>query len=108
MQCASEVDLDEAYQVGQFAVSKAMEGESDKMITLVRMWNEPYTCELGLVGLEKVALKTKMVPDEFISKESNFVTEQFIEYAKPLIGGQLPNYARLYKKRVQRLLPLYS
>ena len=108
MQCASQVDLDEAYQVGQFAVSKAMEGESDKMVTLVRKQKEPYRCEPGLTELEKVALKTRRVPDEFISTESNFVTKQFIEYARPLIGGRLPNYAHLYKKRVQQLLPVYS
>jgi len=102
MICASQIDLDEAYRVGQVAISKAVDGESDKMVTLVRKGNDPYECETGLVDLEKVALRTKKVPDEFINKESNFVSQKFLEYAKPLIGGPLPEYAHLKKKMVER------
>ncbi len=105
MSCASEVDLQEAYRVGEDAVSKVIEGESDKMVTLERS-NGEYACETGLVGLEEVALKTKNVPYAFINKDSNFVTENFIEYARPLIGGRLQEYARLKKKILRkRLLP---
>lgn len=103
MTCASKTDLDEAYRVGQVAASKAVEGESDKMVILVRRGNEPYECETGLVELEKVALRTKKVPDEFISKESNFVSKEFLEYAGPLIGGPLPEYAHLKRKMVEKL-----
>ncbi len=103
MICASKTDLEEAYRVGQVAASKAVEGESDKMVTLVRRGNEPYECETGLVELEKVALRTKKVPDEFISKESNFVSEEFLEYARPLIGGPLPEYAHLKRRMVEKL-----
>ncbi len=103
MTCASKTDLDEAYRVGQVAASKALEGESDKMVTLVRRGNEPYECETGLVELEKVALRTKKVPDEFISKESNFVSREFLVYAKPLIGGPLLEYAHLKRKMVEKL-----
>jgi 6-phosphofructokinase len=102
MACASQIDLDEAYRVGQAGISKAVEGESDKMVTLIRNRNDPYECETGLVELEKVALKTKNIPDAFIGKESNFVSERFIEYAKPLIGGPLPEYAHLKRKRVEK------
>jgi len=105
MICASQVDLDEAYRVGQAAISQAVGGESDKMVTLARSSNDPYKCETGLVELEKVALKTKKVPIEFINNESNFVSEQFLDYARPLIGGPLPEYAHLKRKRVERRLP---
>ncbi len=106
MMCASRVDLDEAYRVGQAAVSQAVGGESDKMVTLVRSSNDPYKCETGLVELEQVALKTKKVPIEFINNESNFVSERFLDYARPLIGGPLPEYAHLERKRVGRHLPV--
>lgn len=104
MTCASQVDLHEAYLVGQVAISQAVDGESDKMVTLKRKTNEPYECETGLVELEKVALRTKKVPDEFINKESNYVTKEFIEYAKPLIGEPLPQYAHLQRKTVEKRL----
>lgn len=102
MTCASQTDLEEAYRVGQIAISKAVDGETDKMVTLVRKGSDPYECETGLVELEKVALRTKKVPNEFISKDSNFVSKEFLEYAKPLIGGPLPEYAHLKKKMIEK------
>ena len=108
MQCASQVDLDEAYRVGQVALSKAVEGESDKMVTLIRKRNEPYVSETGLVDLDKIALRTRSVPDEYINKNSNFVTKEFIDYATPLIGGPLPEYARLKKRKLESKLPAYT
>ena len=107
MQYASQVDLDEAYSVGQVALSKAIEGESDKMVTLIRKRKDPYSSDTGLVDLEKVALRTRSVPDEFINKNSNFVTREFIDYATPLIGGPLPEYAQLRKRKLERKLPPY-
>ena len=102
--CISPIDLDEAYLVGQIAISKAVEGESDKMVALLRKSGEPYECETGLVGLEEVALKTRKVPDQFIDENSNYVTDAFLTYARPLIGGPLPEYGHLKKRMVEKLL----
>jgi len=107
MQCASQIDLEEAYRVGQVALSMAVEGESDKMVTLIRKQQDPYHSDTGLVDLDEVALRTRKVSDEFINKNSNYVTKQFIDYATPLIGGPLPEYARLRKRKLERKLPLY-
>jgi len=95
--CASKTDLQEAYMVGQMAVRHAAEGKTDYMVTLVREPGSKYKCTTGLVELEKVALGTKRVPDEYINQAGNGVTDAFIEYARPLIGGPLPEYARLEK-----------
>ena len=94
---ASSTDLEEAYMAGQMAVRHAVEGKTDYMVTLVREPGAEYKCTTGLVELEKVALGTKVVPDEFINEAGNGVTDAFIEYARPLIGGPLPEYARLKK-----------
>jgi len=107
MICASQTDLAEAYFVGEVAVSEIVDGENDKMVTLTRKSNNPYKFESGLVELDKVSLKTKKVPDEFINPQSNFITDAFLEYGKPLIGGPLPEYAHLRKERVGKLLPPY-
>ncbi|MFQ6057324.1 MAG: 6-phosphofructokinase [Anaerolineae bacterium] len=104
MVCASPVDLEEAYLVGQMAVRHAVEGVSDCMVTLVRESDEPYRCTTGLVELEKVALAEKLLPDEYIDPTGNFVTQAFIRYARPLIGGPLPSYARLEKHAVAKLV----
>jgi len=97
MMCASSTDLEEAYMVGQMAVRHAVEGKTDYMVTLVREPGPEYKCTTGLVELEKVALGTKRVPDEYINEAGNGVTDAFIEYARPLIGGPLPEYVRLEK-----------
>lgn len=100
---ASPVDLEEAYLVGKMAVRHAAEGTSGKMVTLVRESDEPYRCTTGLVELEKVAGKERLMPDEFIAENGHDVTEAFLKYARPLIGEPLPTYARLEKYPVQKL-----
>jgi len=97
MVCASSTDLAEAYEVGKMAVKYAVDGKTDYMVNLVREPGKEYKCTTGLIELEKVALGTKKVPDEFINAEGNYVTDTFLEYAKPLIGGDLPKYSRLKK-----------
>ena len=98
----SEVDVAEAKMVGQAAVRAACEGTTDKMITLERVSQDPYRCNTGLAALGDVAKAERPVPDEFINAEGNDVTPAFAEYARPLIGGPLPPYARLKLQRVPK------
>jgi 6-phosphofructokinase len=97
---ASPVDQEEAYLVGTQAVASAVDGVSGQMITLVRESNSPYRVTTGLAPLEEVANAEKVVPPEFINERGNFVTERFVEYLRPLIGGPLPPYVRFAGKRV--------
>ncbi len=100
----SEVDREEAYEVGRVAVIAALAGETGKMVTLIREPGPVYRSTTGLVELEKVANVERYLPDDFISGDGNFVTEAFIEYARPLIGGDLPPYARLRGVKVPKKL----
>jgi 6-phosphofructokinase 1 len=97
---ASPVDQEEAYLVGKQAVALAADGVSGQMITLVRESNSPYRVTTGLAPLEEVANAERPVPPEFINQRGNFVTERFLAYARPLIGGPLPPYVRLGAKRI--------
>jgi hypothetical protein len=72
------------------------------MVTLERVADEPYRCTTGLVELTKVANLERPLPDEFLSPSGNDVTEAFIRYAAPVLGGPLPPYARLAKHPVAR------
>jgi len=91
---AVQLDIDEAYKCGMGAVELAMEGKSGLMITLARVDGIGYECELSTAKLSDVAVKAKPMPDEYINSEGNFVTEQFLDYARDLIGP-LPEYTRL-------------
>ncbi len=42
----------------------------------------------GIGGLSTLAETYKIVPAEFINREGNGVTEEFIKYARPLIMGE--------------------
>ncbi|MGQ9632290.1 MAG: 6-phosphofructokinase [bacterium] len=105
---ASKTDIRESYLVGQMAVKLATKGETDYMVTLVRVSNDPYKCTTGVAKLEDVANAEKLMPDSFINKEGNYVTKKFINYVEPLIGGPLPEYFKLKKYRVKKLLPPYG
>jgi len=100
----SPVDRDEAYLVGRAAVRAMIGGKTDKMVTLVRQPGPTYAVETGLAPLVEVANAEHLLPPEYLNKEGNGVTEAFVEYARPLIGGPLPPYGRLAKHRVERRL----
>ena len=101
---ASPVDVAEAYATGAQAVRHAVEGKSGWMVTLEREPGAEYACKTGIVSLEEVANREKKVPREFINAEGTGVTGAFLEYVTPLIGGPLPEYARLGKHFVKKRL----
>ncbi|HHX63361.1 MAG TPA: 6-phosphofructokinase [Chloroflexi bacterium] len=96
----SPVDREEAYEVGRAAVRAALAGVSNKMVTLVREPGDEYRCTTGLAPLEKVANREHMLPSDMIAPSGNDVTEEFIKYARPLIGGPLVSYGRLERHLV--------
>jgi ATP-dependent phosphofructokinase / diphosphate-dependent phosphofructokinase len=100
--CASEVDLEEAYQVGRAAVARATEGETDQLVVIVASREDGYQSSTGLAPLEAIANVQRPLPADFINEAGNFVTPAFRDYAGPLIGGPLPNYARLKAEPVSQ------
>jgi 6-phosphofructokinase 1 len=84
----SEADRDEALQVGWTAAQEALAGEfTDGSIAIQRISNNPYRVKFARVPLKAVAGKTRHLPDEFINAAGNNVTENFIVWGLPLIGG---------------------
>ncbi len=95
MALASPVDLAEAEAVGREGVRLALAGVSDRMVTLVRESDQPYRCGLGAVELSAIANTERHLPDEFIGADGRSLTDAFAHYARPLLGDDLPAYARL-------------
>ena len=105
---ASKTDYDEAYMAGKAAVENAIKGVTDMMVAFKCTRGKKlsdYKCEIELLPLEKVANYEKKVPIEWITKNQNNVTKEFIDYVLPLIQGEtelpkvngLPRFARLKK-----------
>ncbi|MEA2062616.1 MAG: 6-phosphofructokinase [Gemmatimonadota bacterium] len=89
MHFASRTDRDEAYLCGAEAVRQAVGGTSGFMVTLERISNDPYKVTTGLARLEEVANGEKKLPREWMNEEGNFPTRKFIDYARPLIEGEV-------------------
>ena len=85
----SRVDITEAYQVGGSAVKAAFDGETGMMVTLKRESSDPYICTTGLYDVHKIANIEKKVPMEWITEDGTFVSQEMVNYIKPLIQAEL-------------------
>jgi len=103
---ASQTDIDEAFLAGKAAVTGAISGESGKMVAFKRETvNGAYHCAISFEPLDVSANNEKRIPREWINETGTYVTQEFIDYALPLIQGEntrvienaLPRFARLKK-----------
>ncbi|HHT54272.1 MAG TPA: diphosphate--fructose-6-phosphate 1-phosphotransferase [Clostridiales bacterium] len=95
----SVTDREEAIVVGREAVRAALAGESGKMVGFERISDNPYKIKTKLIDIKEVMLSERKLPEHFINSRGNYVTEEFIDYCTPLIGGQLPRFAKLKIKK---------
>ena len=88
--CASGTDIAESFMSGRVAVEAAVSGVTDKMVGFKCTRDENgYKCEPELLDLSSVANYEKKVPVEWINERGNDVTDAYIEYALPLIQGEI-------------------
>lgn len=108
---ASKTDIEEAFNAGREAVKAATSGITDKMVAFKREYVDgKYTCKYELVDLDVAANTEKTVPLEWINKNGTGLTQDFIDYALPLIQGDmkapledgLPRFAKLKKVLVNK------
>jgi 6-phosphofructokinase 1 len=104
--CISDVDAREAREVGEKAVQYAhfgdTMGERSGSVTIHRTGF--YSVEYHLSPLEKIAGKTRVMPNEFITDGGNDVTSKFLLYLRPLLGSGFPEVARLRLNKVPKIL----
>ncbi|MDP4117830.1 MAG: 6-phosphofructokinase [Bacillota bacterium] len=106
---ASDTDINEAFMSGAHAVRAAFDGETGKMVILERAAGKEYKCVTKTYDIDKIANEVKTVPLSWINDEGTNVTEEFINYARPLICGEndiiykngLPVHLKLKNKVVQ-------
>ncbi|MDC0226268.1 6-phosphofructokinase [Gammaproteobacteria bacterium] len=109
---SSEIDLKQAYAVGEAAVKSAIKGEQSKMMTIVRKSNKPYKWTIGSTDLGNVANNEKMMPKKYITSNGYGITKACKEYMRPLINGEayppykggLPVFCELKNKLVPKRL----
>ncbi len=90
--CSSHItsltDTNEAFEIGEAAVTEAISNESGKMMCFIRESSSPYAIKIGSVDVTAVANKEKLFPKEWINLDGNNVNEKALEYFLPLIQGE--------------------
>ena len=84
---ASHTDMNEAFSLGEVAVKAAVDGQTGVFSTIKRTADSPYCVEYGTEDVKVVANAVKTVPREWINAEGNYVTEEFLNYVRPLVVG---------------------
>jgi len=106
---ASTVDLEEAYKLGQQAVLIAVNDGSGYMSTILRNPGPVYSVRYDKAPLELVANSERNFPQQWIAPNRIDVTDEFINYARPLIGDHWPTIPLVNGlQRFARLQPIYA
>lgn len=85
---ASGTDVEEAFAAGAAGVKAALAGESGVMVTLVRAAGSEYSCSCATADIHAIANEEKTVPLAWIDVDNATVTQEFLDYARPLILGE--------------------
>ena len=109
MAYASTVDLEEAYYAGQKACLLAANHESGYMANILRSAGDIYNVYYDKAPLSEVANSERTFPTEWISENGFDVTDEFIKYAKPLVGEGMVSIPMIGgRQRMTRLEPIYA
>lgn len=100
--CVSDVDQQEARDVGEKAAHFALFHDASGSVTIHRTGN--YAVNYELTAIEELAAKTKLMADEFINEEGNHVTDAFRNYVAPLLGSDMPSAHMLRAPMVEKIL----
>ncbi|MCR5214583.1 MAG: 6-phosphofructokinase [Eubacterium sp.] len=98
---ASETDLSEAENLGWYAVEKTIEGNTGFMASIKRVdkvdgimdldasVKDEYSVSFYMVELDSIANQERCVPRNWINEAGNDVTDEMLDYIRPLIQGEM-------------------
>lgn len=85
----SRTDIDESEAIGAAGVRHALDGETGKVMVFRRVNDMPYTVVIETADSAEIANKEKFLPDNFITKSGNNISDAAVKYFLPLIQGEL-------------------
>ena len=85
----SATDQMEAVTAGNFGVQAALNGETGKMVSFLRETGTDgsYSMKCSLEDVNAICNEEKTVPADWITADGSDVTQDFLDYAAPLIQG---------------------
>ena len=114
---ASKIDVNQAYSLGNKAITYAKNDVTDVMLTIKNISSKgKYKWSISCTDLDKVANIEKKLPKKFIKKNGYEITKQCKEYIQNLIMGEdyppyvngYPRYAKLKCKTIKKRLAPYK
>ena len=108
---AAAVDVEQAFQLGCAAVTRAIAGSNQVMLTIRRTQQQPYAWSIGETDLSSVANCEKCLPDSYIRSDGYGITSDFQQYLQPLITGEayppykngIPDYASIDTSCIEKI-----
>lgn len=91
---ASATDIEESVRTGITAALSAVDGATGVMVCAIRAEGE-YAISFETCEIASIANAIRTVPDNYINKSANGVTDECIDYILPLIQGELAVTYRL-------------
>ncbi len=95
----ARADSDEAYGLGGLVVRLADDAASGYGVALKRegeaKGEKGYKVVESTLKLDEIEELPRQMPEAYLGENGSGVSEAFIEWAKPLIGGALPEYTSL-------------
>ena len=94
--CASHIasltDVNEAFIVGGIAVKAAFDGETGKVGIFQRLSNKPYLMGTSIYDVNAIANVVQIYPQEWIINDGTGVSQEALDYMRPLIQGEIYPY----------------
>lgn len=90
----SPVDREEAVLAGAEALKAAVSGQSGVMVGFLRDETEDgsYKIHIRMIPISEVMMYEKAIPKEYVNERGNDVTEEFVQWCRPLIGPELRDF----------------
>ena len=101
---SSLTDIEESFHLGNQAVTYAIDGRTECMLTLQRISDNPYQVRIETADIKGIANEAKSIPREWINEAGNDILPALHDYMAPLILGE-PHVA--YKDGLPVYLPVH-
>ena len=98
----SEVDQEEAFEIGKFAVKKALQVSYSFSAGIEerKVLSKPYKVSFRINLLKDVAGQTKVMSKDFYNYKQILLQKNLINYALPLIGKTLQKQNLLFNIQI--------
>lgn len=75
-----------AINMSKFALKKALNGYTNKVVAIKRVSDVPFKYKFILVDSKTVANNVRFLDDKYINEKGNNITDEFLKYICPLVN----------------------